>query len=237
MTSNPPAAAVTLFSALAVKKALDDVLLDAFTRKTGIAVDGVFDPTVALLRRIEAGERFDVMIGVAGSLGQLGRTGVVDPVSRVPIARTGVGVAMPHDRQGPPDISTKDALVATLLAARSVAYSRTGASGIYFAELIQRLGIADQVNSRATVIEKGFIADAVVDGRADLAIQQMSELLFVPEARIVGPLPDEVQHYTRFAAAVSTDAAENPHAMALVDFLSGPLASAAYARTLLDVPN
>jgi molybdate transport system substrate-binding protein len=222
---------VTLFTTLAIKKALDDVILDAFTVETGIMVECVADPTVRLLERIAAGERFDVMVGVSESFASLGE--FVSPESVVPIARTGVGLATL--RGAPvPDVSTVDTFVATLLRARSVAYSRTGASGIYFADLIERLGIASELNSRATVVEKGFVADAVVDGRADLAVQQLSELLFVTAVQIVGPFPTELQHYTEFSAALNERAVADFEAIALLDFLSGVTARAAYAATQLE---
>jgi molybdate transport system substrate-binding protein len=223
---------ITLFSTLAVRKALDDVVFAAFTADTGITVETVFDPTVQLLRRIDAGEKFDVMIGITGSFDPLGERGLVDLATRTPIARTGVGLAVPQDAPLP-DIATKDAFVRTLLDARSVAYSVTGASGIYFARLIEDLGIAEAINERATIIEKGFIADAVVDGRADIAIQQMSELLFVPEAKIVGPFPAEVQHYSEFAATLGAGSSSKD-AQAFVDYLTGPTAAEAYRQTNLE---
>ncbi|GAA2264189.1 substrate-binding domain-containing protein [Glycomyces scopariae] len=223
---------ITLFSTLAVRKALDDVVLAAFTAETGIEVTTVFDPTVQLVRRIDAGETFDVMIGVTGSFDPLAERGIVDLASRTPIARSGIGLAVPSDAPEP-DIATKDAFVQALLDARSVAYSVTGASGIYFAQLIEDLGIADRLNERATIIEKGFIAEAVVDGRADIAIQQLSELLFVPAAKIVGPFPPEVQHYTEFSATLSAGSASEA-AQALVQYLTGPTAAAAYGQTNLE---
>ncbi|AEW98302.1 molybdate ABC transporter substrate-binding protein [Streptantibioticus cattleyicolor] len=228
------ARSLTLFSALAVRKAYDDGLLDAFEAASGTPVTAVFDPTVPLLRRIEAGEAFDVLVAVTGSLAPLAERGVIDPATRTAVARTGVGLAVPPGAPHP-DVSTRAAFVSALRAARSVAYSRTGASGIYFARLLEDLGIAEEVNSRATVIDKGFTAEAVVDGRADIAIQQMSELLFVPEAEIVAPLPDEVQHHTEFSVALSAAASSDPGARALLTHLSGDRAAAAYRRTHLEV--
>ncbi|WP_157248994.1 substrate-binding domain-containing protein [Nonomuraea typhae] len=219
-----------LFSTLAVKKAFDDGLLAEFTRRTGIVVEGVYDPTTQLEARIAAGERPDVMIAITPAFAGLD---VLDLSTQVPIAKTGVGLAVPPDA-ALPDISTVDALVKVLLAARSVAYSRTGASGIYFARLIKELGIAEEVDARATVIEKGFIAHAVVDGRADVAIQQLSELRFVPEARIAGPLPAEVQHYSEFSAVAAR--AGDEEAAAFIRFLTSDAARDAYARTGLELP-
>ncbi|ONI70902.1 molybdenum ABC transporter substrate-binding protein [Actinosynnema sp. ALI-1.44] len=210
---------ITLFSVLAVKKAVEE-LVPVFTAETGIAVETVFDPTTVLMKRIEAGAQPDVIVAVTESVATLGQ-----PI--VPVAKVGVGVAVGPD-VSVPDISAVPVLRETLTSARSVAYSRTGASGIYFATLIEHLGIADEVNARATVVEKGFTALALLDGRADLAIQQMSELKFVPEARVVGPLPEEVQHYSDFSVAVGTGAA--PDATRLRDFLCGQLAREAYTR-------
>jgi molybdate transport system substrate-binding protein len=226
---------VSLFSALAVKKALDDVLLETFTWEHEIDVDVTYDPTSVLLKRIEAGARPHVVIALTDSFPALAATGAIDLTSRVSIAKTGVGIAVAPDREAP-DISTVDTLRAALTSARSVAYSRTGASGIYFAKLIEDLGVAAQVNSRATVVEKGFTALAVTDGRADLAVQQMSELKFVPQARIVGPLPEAVQHYS--AMSVATGHPGKPEAVALLRFLSSPEAMAAYrdAGLTTDVP-
>lgn len=218
---------ITLFSTLAVRKPLEDVILDAFTATTDIEVKTVFDPTIQLERRIDVGETFDVIIGITRSLETLSERGVVDLETSAPVARSGVGLAVPPDSEMP-DISTRDLLVATLLNARSVAYSKTGASGIYFAQLIEKLGIADRINERATIMEKGFIADAVVDGRADIAIQQMSELLFVPAAKIAGPFPDELQHYSEFTSAMSTNSSRTRDGQSLIAYLTGDTARRAY---------
>jgi molybdate transport system substrate-binding protein len=209
---------ISLFSALSVRKALDDLPLDQFD------VEVTFDPTSVLVSRIAAGARPDVLIAMTESFPALEAS--IDLSSRVPLARTGVGVAVARG-QDAPDISTVEALRTALTEARSVAYSRTGASGIYFAKLIEDLGIAAEVNARATVIEKGFTAHAVIDGRADLAVQQMSELKFVPEAQVVGPFPETVQHYSELSIALGVNAGSEPQA--LLRFLTGPEARTAYA--------
>jgi len=234
-TETPAPTTVSLFSSLAVQAALRDVVLPGFTASTGIRVDVTFDPTTVHLRNIAAGARPDVLTGVSASFEPLIADGIVDGSSVVPIARSGMGIAV-GPGQPAPDISSTEALVRALLQARSVAYSRTGASGIFFAGLIERLGIAEQVNERATVVEKGFTAEAIIDGRADLAIQQLSELMFVPEAQIVGPLPDDVQQYTEFSAALGAHAAQSPAAAALLDALGPDSAGEAYVRSGLALP-
>ncbi|MFH9425698.1 substrate-binding domain-containing protein [Streptomyces sp. NPDC017529] len=229
------ARSVSLFSALAVKKVLDEGLLDAFSDRTGIAVDSVYEPTNVLLKKIEDGARPDVVLGVTGTLEDLAASGVLSASSLRPVARAGIGVAVAPGAEAP-GIGSTDALVTALTSARSVAYSRTGASGVYFAALLERLGIAGEVNARATVIEKGFTARALTDGRADLAVQQLSELRIVPEAKIVGPLPDDVQHYTPLSVALGAGSEGRPEARALLDHLTGGPALDAYRAAGLDVP-
>ncbi|MEW2528522.1 class II aldolase/adducin family protein [Streptomyces sp. NPDC047071] len=230
-----PPRPVALFSALAIKKALDDSVLESFTHATGVDVDGVYEPTNVLLRKIEAGARPDVLVGVTGALAELAAAGVLSAPSLRPLARVGIGVAVPP---GAPavDIASTGALVRTLTSARSVAYSRTGASGVAFAALLDRLGIAEEVNSRATVVEKGFTALAVTDGRADLAVQQLSELRFVPGARVVGPFPEEVQHYTDLSVGLGAHAAGRAGAAALLRHLTSAAARDAYRAAGLEDP-
>ncbi|MEU3624755.1 molybdenum ABC transporter substrate-binding protein [Amycolatopsis coloradensis] len=216
---------ISLFTALSVKKALEDVLLHAFTKKHGVDVDVTYDPTTILVEKIGEGAEPDVVIAVSSAFTGLAAAGAITPGSRVVLAKSGIGIATAPELDSP-DISTVDALRTALTSARSVAYSRSGASGIYFADLVRELGIADEVHSRATIVEKGFTALAVTDGRADLAVQQLSELKFVPQAKIIGPLPDGAQHYSEMSAALGRSAP--PEAADLLRFLSGPEAKAAY---------
>jgi molybdate transport system substrate-binding protein len=223
---------VKVFSSPAVKKALDEVI-NLFRQETGIAVEAVFEPTSQLLQRIEAGESFEVMIAVTGSFASLGP--VVDHQTLTPVARAGIGVAVNRDTPAP-DISSAESFVKTIRSARSVAYSGTGASGAYFATLLNKLGLAEEVGARATIVKKGYVAEAVVNGSADVAIQQLSELLFVPQAHIVGPFPAELQHYTEFSAAVSTQSSTPEDAKSFVAFLTSAAARTAYVRTMLELP-
>ncbi|MFF2318322.1 molybdate ABC transporter substrate-binding protein [Arthrobacter sp. NPDC058097] len=221
-----------VFSSPAVKKALDEVII-MFRQETGVSIDAVFEPTGQLLRRINAGESFDVMIAVTESFGPL--TTVVAPQTLTAVARAGIGVAVKRGTPEP-DISTAESFVQTLRAARSVAYSGVGASGAYFTTLLDKLGLSEDVGARATVVDKGYVAQAVVTGDADVAIQQLSELLFVPQAQIVGPFPAELQHYTEFSAAVSAHSSDPAQAQAFVNFLTSAPARTAYVQTRLELP-
>lgn len=222
---------VAFFCAFALKQAVEDVILPAFARSKGMRVEAVYEPTFRLLTRIESGARPDVMAGITGSLADLVSAKVLEGLR--PVARTGVGVAVAPGATVP-DISTVDALISAVTAARSVAYSRSGPSGLYFAGLLERLGIAEQVKAKATIVDAGPTALALLDGRADLAIHQLSELVLVPEAKIVGPLPEAVQEYTDFSTAVGQAERTPPGTAELREFLHSAEARAAYAANGLE---
>ncbi|MEX5237955.1 substrate-binding domain-containing protein [Kocuria arenosa] len=218
---------LTVLSTIAVKKAFTDGIIDAYTDRTGTPVNTVFEPTPVLLEKIEAGMRPDVVICTTKALNSAEHARFLDPTTITPLAQVGIGIAVSPTTPDP-DISTVPAFIDTLLAARSVAYSRTGASGTYFAHLIDTLQIAEEVNSRATVINSGFTAETVMDHRADLAVQQLSELNCVPGAKIVGPIPEALQRSTAFAAALTTTAAHRSEARAFLRLLTTQQARQAY---------
>src|SRR3954471_1619519 len=137
-----------VLSTLALKGAVRN-LAGQFEAASGVRIDADFAPTLALLDRLRGGEGADVVILTREGLDDMVGEGRVVALSCVDLARSYVGIAV---RAGAvhPDIATEPALRTALLAARSVAYSRIGASGILFAQLIERLGIASEINARAT---------------------------------------------------------------------------------------
>jgi molybdate transport system substrate-binding protein len=160
---------VRVLSTLALKGAISS-LAARYQADSGVRIDADFAPTLALLERLRGGESADVVILTKEALDDLAAKGTVVADSCADLARSFVGIAV---KQGAdhPDIATEPALRATLLGARSVAYSRIGASGILFAQLIERLGIASEINARAIIIPSGFTAERLVSGEADLAVQ------------------------------------------------------------------
>jgi molybdate transport system substrate-binding protein len=185
------------------------------------------------MQRLADGERPDVIVSTTESLESLPE-GSLAPGSIAALVRTGIGIGVAAGRARP-RIATTEQLAASLRAARSVAYSRSGQSGIYFARLIQELGIAEEVNAKATVIPKGFTGEALLDGRADIAIQQISELRFVPGVDVVGPLPGPVQQYTDFSVALGLGSKHAEAAHRLRGHLVSEAAQEAYARAGLQV--
>jgi molybdate transport system substrate-binding protein len=191
-----------------------------------------FHATQALLKSIAEGAAADVVILTAEGIGQLAAAGKLVPATRIDLGRSGVGIAV---RKGAPKprIGSLQELKATLLAADSVAHSRMGASGLYFAELLERLGLADQLKKRI-IVDKGPVAARVASGEAQLGAQLLCELAPVPGIDIVGPLPAEVQKHYAFAAAVMTASRRPDAARAFLDFLRTEPVRAAMRQNLLE---
>jgi molybdate transport system substrate-binding protein len=207
-----PMPTLRLFSSLAVAGVLDDLL----PRFTAARVETTMLPTALLAERIRAGEVADVAILMSDMVDALVQEGRLQP-GRTDLARSHVGIAV---RAGAPrpDISTVARFTAAMLAARSLALSRAGASGSAFAAVLHRLGIADQVNAKAIVIPSGFTGELVARGEAELAVQQISELMTIPGLDIVGPLPPGIACVSVLSAGIFRFA--SPHAAALVAMLA-----------------
>jgi molybdate transport system substrate-binding protein len=203
-------------------------LLPEFEKRTGHKVTIDNATAGALAKRIEGGEAFDVAIITPKVLEQLAAKGKVQGSSPVGLAKVGIGVAV---KEGAPlpNIKTVEAFKATLLAAKTVAYidpKAGGSSGIYFDGLIERLGIANEVRAKARLKQGGYVAELVATGEAEIAVHQISEIVPVKGAVLVGPLPAEVQNYTIYAAAVSAAPTDAAAAKVLIEHLAGPAATA-----------
>lgn len=209
--------AVRVLSTLALKGAVHS-LSGQLETMSGVQIDADFAPTLALLERLRGAEAADVVILTREGLDQLVREGRVAADSCIDLARSYVGIAVKAGAVHP-DIATEPALRAALLGARSVVYSRIGASGILFAQLIERLGIASEINARALIIPQGFTAERLVTDEADLAVQQISELKQVGGIEVIGPIPPQLQTPAVFSAGRMAASAKAGPSDRLLQFL------------------
>ena len=208
-------------------------LAGAFAKASGHQVRVAWGGTEAIAKRAAAGEAVDVVLVAAPNIDRLVAEGRLAAGSRADFARSGVGVAV---REGLPkvDLSSADAVKRAILAARSIGYS-SGPSGAHVAELLRRLGIADEVRERVRQPPSGVpIGDLLLRGEVDLGFQQVSELLHVKGIQYVGPLPPELQATTVYAIGLAPGAPEA--ARALASALRGPDAAAVLRRIGMDPP-
>jgi molybdate transport system substrate-binding protein len=203
--------ALVVLSSLATKGVLEE-FRPQFERELG-PLELQFAATQAILPRLAAGERVDLLVLTAEAAAALRAGGKAQEV--FPLGGSGVGVAV---RAGAPrpNLGSVDAFVQALNAAESVAHSKVGASGIYFSQLLERLPVRLK---RRVVVESGPVALVVARGEAELGIQQLCELAPVPGIDIAGPLPAPLQCMTQFAAAIPGNAADPRTARVLVDLL------------------
>ncbi len=177
------------------------------------------DSARIMLQRIRGGLQGDIVVLGADAVDKLAKANIVDAQSVRPFARSRVGVGVkagvPH-----PDISSVDAFRRALLDAASIAHTVHGASGMYVPVLLERLGIAEEVKAKTVTRPGGFIGRVVVTGEAEIALQQIAELLAVPGLELVGPLPDEIQKIFLTCAAVFKNTGKRATAEALLDFFS-----------------
>ena len=215
---------LTVIASNAVKEAVAE-LVPAFEKASGHAVTLIWGGTLDISKRIGAGEVVDIVILGADRIDDFIRQGRLKAGSRVDIARSGIGVAVPAGARKP-DISSAAALKASLLAAGSIVLS-SGPSSVYLTSLFQRMGIADAIKSKLIQIGPGLpVGKAVANREGEIGFTQVSELLSVAGIDYVGPLPPDVQHVTVFAAGLHAAARAPEAAKALVEFLTGPRAAA-----------
>ncbi|MGQ0523978.1 MAG: substrate-binding domain-containing protein [Betaproteobacteria bacterium] len=205
-------------------------LLPDFERASGHRVTNTWVPSVQMMNRLKGGETTDVVILSDTALAELMKAGIV--AERFPLARSGIGVAV---RAGAPrpDIASSDALKRAVLSATSVVYS-TGPSGIYLADLFERMGIAPQIRDKVRQVQGEPAGAVVARGEAELGFQQMSELLPVGGIDIIGPLPPEIQEITVFSAGLHAQVQAPDAARALIAYLKAPQAAPVIRRKGMD---
>ena len=210
-------------------------LAPALERATGQTLSVGYDPTNVLRRRIEGGEDFDAAIVTRQALDDFAGRGIVLRATCTDLARSGLGVSVAKGARKP-DIGTVEAFKRALLAAKSVVRSKDGASGAYFEALLERLGIAEAMRCKVILGPSGRVAELVATGEADMAVQQISELLPVAGAEFAGPFPPELQHYTIFSAGAATASRHRDAASAFIGVFVTPAATALLQANGLESP-
>jgi molybdate transport system substrate-binding protein len=227
---------LTVYSSIGVRSAAEE-LFRKFEKQTGSRLAITWGTAPMLVTRIETGERADVLILSRAGIDGLVKHGKVLAGSDVTLASSGVAIAVKAGAPKP-DISTPDALKQTLLKTKSIAYSEPsagGASGVYFAKLLERMGIAEQMRPKTKFPSAGgFSAELLLSGEAELAVQQKPELLHVAGAEIVGLLPGDLNVVTEFAAAIMAESKNAETGKALIDSLRTPEAATLFRAKGLD---
>ncbi|MBI3042433.1 MAG: substrate-binding domain-containing protein [Betaproteobacteria bacterium] len=210
-----------------------DALAPAFEQAGGRQYAVEADSARTMLARIKAGETADVAVLGKAAVDEMAELGIVVAGSRRPFARARVGVAV---RAGAPrpDISSVEAFKRSMLNASSIAHTVHGASGMYVPVLMERLGIAEQTKPKTVTRPGGYIARVVAAGEAEIAIQQIVELLAVPGVDLVGPLPDEIQKVFETMAGIFTASRQQAEAEALLKFLLAPANAAVFKEKGLE---
>jgi molybdate transport system substrate-binding protein len=204
-------------------------LVPQFEKATGHKVATIFTGTLDAQKRLAAGENYDMIIMASPAIDAQIKAGKVVSGSRVDLAKSGVGAAVPKGAPKP-DISTTEALKKTLLAAKSIGYS-TGPSGVYMISLFEKLGLMDQVKPKLKQTPTGvFVGTIIANREVEVGFQQVSEVGNFPGVDYIGPLPADVQQMTVFSSGIVVDAKEAEPARTLVKFLTTPEAGAAFRK-------
>lgn len=226
------AAEVKVLSAVGMRQVMLD-LGPKFERSTGHTLSISYESSGVIVPRVEAGETADVLMLPRSGIDRLMKAGKVEAGTEADLANAIVGVAV---RKGAPkpDISSPEAFKRALLAAKSIARAdpaQGGSSAVHIAKVAERLGISDEVKSKSVITFRAQDPLAapgytVANGRAEIALHQIQELMSVPGIEIVGPLPGDLQQTFFFSAGIMTGAKEAEAGMALIKFLRTPAAAA-----------
>ena len=209
-------------------RAVVDELIPRFESESGDKVLIQFEPSSQLMKRVDAGEPFDLVIMTTTLIDEEIKSSRLAADSRTFIARSGLGMSI---REGAkkPNISTVNGFKNALLNADSITYATQGASAAPFEILVANLGITSALrpkyNLQATAADVG---NAVATGLAEIGIAPVSEILPVRGVDLVGPFPKEIQSYVELTAAVSSSAKEKDEARKLIAFLVAPASRPIY---------
>ena len=231
------AAELTVMSTGAVKAPFTDAQ-EQWSKDTGHKVSATFDPAGPLRQKIASGVRGDIVIIPVENFAALEKDGVIVPGTRRDLGAVSMGAAV-KEGAPVPDVSTVDALKSTLRNAKTVTYMdpERGSSGKYFDTVVlPKLGMRDEVRAKAKLGQGGSTADKVASGEAEIAFQNVSELMTVKGVKVVGLLPPELQSPIVYSGAVMKDAKNPKEARELLDYLASPAGRKAFLERGFSAP-
>lgn len=228
--------AINVFCAGAVRPAMM-MLVAGFEQETGHRLQFTYGAVGALKARILKGESADALILNRPALEQLKQVGKLLGGAISDLGQVGVGIAV-QNNASLPDVSTPDALRETLLIATSISYGNPAmgdSSGVHFFDVLERLGISEQVRRKTILAPSGLaVAELVQQGKVELGATQASVISACDGITLVGLLPSSLQHITTYSAAVTADAASVEPARLFVDYLMDPLAKSKFRKAAFD---
>jgi len=214
------AAELKIFGSRVTRMVIDDIG-PAYTQATGNKLTVITDVAAVMKRRIEGGEPFDIAVLVNFQADDLIKKSKLIADTRAAVMRAGIGVAV--KRGAPkPDISTVAAFKQALLAAKSIVYLKEGASTLHLEKVLAQLGIVDALKAKTTKTAGEAVSEMVAAGEAEIGIIVIPNILSVPGAELVGPLPAEIQSYITFTAAVAPNSPNAPAARDVIKLMRGP---------------
>src|SRR5215475_3140168 len=223
------AAEISIISAGAVEPGVT-AAAEAFHQQTGTAVKIRFATAPAIRDRVGRGEAADVVIAPPALIDELAKARKLDGSGGAAVGRVGVGVVV-RNGAAKPDVSSADALKRALLDAESVVYNKAS-TGLYLEKLFERLGVGADVKGKETRYADGAaVMEHVIHGKGkEIGFGAITEIRLYGDkgAKFVGPLPDDAQNYTNYAATPSAASVNRDGATAFVKFLATPAARAAF---------
>jgi len=228
LAESASAAEITVVSTGGPLPEVMGVLVPMFEKASGHKVKLSIKGAPAIIKEIKEGAGIDLIVSGDDTIDALVKDGLVAAGSSAKVMQSRVGLGV---RTGAPkpDISTADALKASLLAAKTVAYSQ-GTSGQFFASVIAKLGIADALKPKTIVVTGQPVGAVVAKGEAEIGIQQVAELVPVPGVTLVGPLPADLNRIIGYSVGIPSKAKEMDAAKALAKFIASGEALAAYKQ-------
>lgn len=217
----PLAAAELKIFGSRVTKVMVGELAPELKRRTGLDPVVIADVAAVMKRRIEQGEPFDLAVLVDFQIDDLIKAGKLAGDTRVDLMRSGIGVAVQRGARKP-EIGTVEALKRTLLEAKSITYLKEGASTIQIERLIEQWGMKDALASKTIKAPTESVSEMVAEGKVEIGIIVIPNIMSVPGAEVVGPFPDEIQSWVVFTGAVAATSANAAAAQDLLRLLKAP---------------